>query len=48
MDRVSLIPLERLLVAPMSLLTLLLGNTVVRAFFALDSAAFGLLVGVVV
>ena len=54
-DRVSIIPIngrlgayDRLLVAPMWLMTLLLGKMAVRAFFAIGSADFGMLVGVVV
>jgi len=39
---------DRLLVAPMSLLTLLLGKTAVGALFAIGSSAFALLVGVLV
>jgi len=38
---------DRLLAAPMSLLTLLLGKTAVGAFFAIGVSAFALLVGVV-
>jgi hypothetical protein len=54
-NRVSINPLKRrlgtydgILVAPMSLMTLLLVKTAVRAFFAIGSAAFRLLIGVVV
>jgi ABC-2 type transport system permease protein len=39
---------DRLLVAPMSLLTLLLGKTAVGALFAIGSSTFALLVGVLV
>jgi len=39
---------DGMLDAPMSLMTLLLVMTAVRAFFAIGSAAFGMLVGVVV
>ena len=39
---------DRLLAAPMSLITLLLGKTAVGAFFAIVVSAFSLLVGVVV
>ncbi|HUW11784.1 MAG TPA: ABC transporter permease [Anaerolineae bacterium] len=38
---------DRLLAAPMSLLTLLLGKTAVGALFAIGTSAFALLVGVV-
>ena len=38
---------DRLLAAPMSLLTLLLGKTAVGAFFAIGVSAFALLMGVV-
>lgn len=39
---------DRLLAAPMSLLTLLLGKTAVGAIFAIGTSAFALLIGVVV
>ncbi|MEA3335903.1 MAG: ABC transporter permease [Chloroflexota bacterium] len=39
---------DRLLAAPMSLLTLLLSKTAVGAFFAIGTSAFALIVGVVV